>query len=989
MGESVRTVDDLTVNGILADVFGFDSFRPHQREIVEALLSGRDVFAIMPTGGGKSLCYQLPARVLPGTAVIVSPLISLMQDQVDGASETGLAAGTLNSSTLAHERSDIFRRLAEGRLDLLYVSPERLLMPDFLELLERYDISFFAIDEAHCVSEWGHDFRPDYLGLKVLAERFGKPVAAFTATATHRVADDIVERLGLRDPYMVRASFNRPNLFYQVAPRADLERQIMAVIDQYPDESGIIYRSTRKKVEETAKALTKRGLAVRPYHAGMPDDARRAAQDDFRLDRCRIIVATVAFGMGIDKSNVRFVIHGDLPKNLESYYQETGRAGRDGEPSRCAMFYGGQEMLLWRRFSEEIDDPSIRQAALHQLKSMIGFAQNDGCRRQALLSYFGENLPEENCGGCDVCCGEVERVDATIPAQMALSAMVRIGGRFGATHITDILMGADTARVRDFKHNLLPTYGVGREYHRNFWRDLINALVSKGLAMAADSQFPTLSATPRSNPVLRGEEKFHIMRTATRMKAKTSRAERRGLTDSSELTGRFSQGLLKRLKDERSRLAREGQVPPYVIFSDKTLREMAEIKPQDAEAFLAISGVGLMKLEKYGRTFITVIGNYLRDNPSEQPETADESKMPEAGTFARPKEYKPLPTGMTPTLATTGEMLKQGKTLAEVSAARGYPLSTIINHIEALAELDNDITGDLFFSAERLEVFRKAFEARPPENRWRLRPLVEDRELAADYDEVRLARIFLRPPDISAAAREEEKKRRQKGRTQNATDEMLRSGMSLVEVAAERGMGLNTVIGHLELLMESGADYTSDMFMTDERLAAFEAAYERLPAGDEWRPELLISDKNLCASFEEARLARVFLRSTQEASAAREESRRRKGSGRSAVQTAEMLKRGLTLEQVAAERGFSLGTIITHLEYLVASGEEFTADMFLPAGRLDDFKRINDTLPPQDKWQLSALLENTELEATYEEARLALIFLTDGKSGYKIEDNII
>jgi ATP-dependent DNA helicase RecQ len=390
----------------------------------------------------------------------------------------------------------------------------------------------------------------------------------------------------------------------------------MAVIDEYPEESGIIYRSTRKKVEETAKNLKKRGLSVRPYHAGMSDEDRREAQDDFRLDRCRIIVATVAFGMGIDKSNVRFVIHGDLPKNLESYYQETGRAGRDGEPSRCAMFYGGQEMLLWRRFAEDTPDQNIRRAALDQLKTMIAFAQNDGCRRRTLLAYFDEQLEPGDCGGCDVCRGEVERVEATIPAQMALSAIVRTGGRFGAAHIADIVTGANTAKIRDFEHHLLPTYGVGREYNRAFWRDLLSALVSKGLVATAEGQFPTLSAAPRSRPLLRNEEKFYLMRTATKIKSGRGKAERKVKAEAVELTGEYSQELFKRLKEERMKLAKEGHVPPYVIFSDKTLREMAEMKPLNDEEMLKISGVGLVKLEKYGYVFIGVIDEFLRDGRS-------------------------------------------------------------------------------------------------------------------------------------------------------------------------------------------------------------------------------------------------------------------------------------------------------------------------------------------------------------------------------------
>ena len=604
----------------MAEIFGFHSFRPHQQEIVEAVLSGRDVFALMPTGGGKSLCYQLPARILPGTAVVVSPLIALMKDQVDNAMPTGLAAASLNSSSSPQEKARTRNLLAAGRLDLLYVSPERLLLPDFLDELSRYQLSFFAIDEAHCVSEWGHDFRPDYLGLKAISEHFPQmPIAAFTATATERVAEDIVARLGLRKPFRVRASFNRPNLHYQAAPRGDLDKQILEIIAQYPGESGLVYRSTRKKTEETAAALVKRGVSARAYHAGMEDGERRDCQDDFQKDRCQVVVATVAFGMGIDKSNVRFVIHGDLPKNLESYYQETGRAGRDGEPAHCALFYGSQEMVLWRRFAEEVGESAQRKAALDQLQKMIDYAQRDGCRRRVLLAYFAEDLAEDNCGGCDICLGEVERVEATVPAQMALSAMLRTGGRFGSAHLADILVGADTEKIRANGHHLLPTHGVGREYDRKFWRDMMSALLARNLAVnSGDERYPTLAAAPRAYPILRGEEKFFMLRTAVREKVRRRTRRDRGLEDGA---GRnlppISEELVALLKAERRRLANEADVPPYIVFSDRALREMAQLKPTGPAAFLEITGVGRHKLAQYGHNFMRIIEEYLQLHPAE------------------------------------------------------------------------------------------------------------------------------------------------------------------------------------------------------------------------------------------------------------------------------------------------------------------------------------------------------------------------------------
>lgn len=733
---------------VLAEIFGFNSFRPHQREIVEALVRGRDLFAVMPTGGGKSLCYQLPARLLPGTAVVVSPLIALMKDQVDNANAMGLSAGALNSASTSEERSGTWRRLADGSLDLLYVSPERL-QADFLERLIEYEISFFAIDEAHCVSEWGHDFRPDYLGLKALVEIFPQcPVAAFTATATHRVAEDITRRLGLRDPFTVRASFNRPNLHYQVVPRAKLDRQIMGVLELYPGESGLVYRSTRKKVEETAAALLKSGISAKPYHAGMDDGQRREAQDDFIRDRCQVIVATVAFGMGIDKSNVRFVIHGDLPKNLESYYQETGRAGRDGEPAHCVLFYGPQEMVLWRRFADEMAEPQ-RTAALDQLRRMIDFAQRDGCRRRALLAYFGEKMPEEDCGGCDVCRGEVERAEATIPAQMALSAMVRTGGRFGSTHLADILVGADTAKIRDNGHHLLPTYGVGRDYDRNFWRDLLAGLVARGLAESSEGQYPTLAAAPRSRPVLRGEEKFYILRTAVRPAVK-----RRSRTDgfSSADLPEVSEVLLSELKAERRRLAQAANLPPYIVFSDRSLREMAQLKPVTEEQFLNVAGVGRHKLEKYGERFLKLIAKYLEEHPEEKSATGNaapiradnpavggdddnESSGDSGGRYGRSGGR-----------AATKVFLDQGLALEEIVRIRGLKLTTIVGHLESLISDGEFYPADQFIDRTRLEEIGQAFKSFGDDD-WRLKPVVEGSGFSISYDEARLARIFLRPAE--------------------------------------------------------------------------------------------------------------------------------------------------------------------------------------------------------------------------------------------------
>ncbi|MBQ6158848.1 MAG: DNA helicase RecQ [Thermoguttaceae bacterium] len=504
--------DDIGVR-LLKSVFGFSRFRPYQEEIIKAICRGEDVFAVMPTGGGKSLCYQFPAVVLKGVCVVISPLLSLMKDQVDSARETGLRAATVNSTTTASEYGKAVGALERRELDLLYISPERFNSPGFAEKLSNSSVSFFAIDEAHCISEWGHQFRPDYLQLGRIRELFpDAPIAAFTATATDRVAADIRQRLGLRRPFEIRASFDRPNLDYTVQRKDDLNRQLLDFLKTADGQPGIIYRGTRKKVEETAQTLRKHGISAMPYHAGMDPVQRAKVQEAFTYDRIQVVVATIAFGMGIDKPNVRFVIHGDLPKNIEGYYQETGRAGRDGAPSRCLLLFGYQDVVLQNSFIEQYEDPKTREVTREQLKQMIRYAESDECRRKAILRYFGEEYTQENCGHCDYCRGAIRHVDATVDAQKALSAMQRTGNRFGIGHLVDVLVGAKTERVRRFAHDRLPTYGVGKDKPKKYWHFLFNALVCKGAArMRSDSEYPIPQTAEYGFGILRGDETFELI----------------------------------------------------------------------------------------------------------------------------------------------------------------------------------------------------------------------------------------------------------------------------------------------------------------------------------------------------------------------------------------------------------------------------------------------------------------------------------------------
>ena len=707
----------------LTEIFGFRSFRPHQEEIVRAVLDNRDVFAVMPTGGGKSLCYQLPAYMKKGVCVVVSPLISLMKDQVDAANATGFRAGTLNSMTPVAERSEIGAAIRRGELDLLYVSPERFNTDLFIERLKTIDLAFFAIDEAHCISEWGHDFRPDYLALSRIVPEFPNvPVAAFTATATPQVSQDIVARLGLRSPHLTRASFNRANLFYTVQPKTGVDRQILEFLQERKEESGIIYRTTRKNVEATADYLRMNGLAARPYHAGMPDQERIAVQEAFRRDECPIIVATIAFGMGIDKSNVRFVVHADLPKNLEGYYQETGRAGRDGEPARCLLLFGRQDIVTLTYFADQIEDPHAQEIAKTQLRQMIRFAEHDGCRRAGLLEYFGEPFPDANCNGCDICCGDVERIDATIEAQKALSAMYRTGGRFGATHIADILVGANTEKIRERQHNLLPTYGVGKEHDKVFWRSLIDALLAQGLASVDDPQYPTPKVTEEGWKILRKQREFQMIRSTP---SKKSRSKSVGGS-----VERYSEGLFEQLREVRMELANAGNIPPYVVFSDRSLHEMAAYFPTTPEQFLLVSGVGNHKLDAYGKPFLAAISRYATEHPDEYA-----GRLTPQASAAR-DEPRPLNSERE-----TLRLLVEGKTLEEIGVIRSLKRSTVLSHLDALSNAGFKVPLTPDMTPERLEQIARWFQQA---NCWNLTPVVELAAGQLNYEEARLARIVLK-----------------------------------------------------------------------------------------------------------------------------------------------------------------------------------------------------------------------------------------------------
>jgi len=598
---------------ILNKVFGYHSFRGEQEAIINQVISGQDALVLMPTGGGKSLCYQIPSIVRNGTGIVVSPLIALMQDQVSALRQQGVAVALLNSSLSFQEARKVEAQLMRGDLDLLYVAPERLCQERTLNLLHQIEIAVFAIDEAHCVSQWGHDFRPEYIQLSILHEQFPQvPRIALTATADETTRNEIAHRLALHNAQLFISSFDRPNIRYRVRQKNNPRAQLLQFIStEHPQDAGIVYCLSRKKVDEIAAWLADQGVKALPYHAGLSTVMRQQHQQRFLREEQVVIVATVAFGMGIDKPDVRYVAHLDLPKSIESYYQETGRAGRDGLPADAWMVYGLQDVIMLRQMlqsSEAVEQ--IKRLEQRKLEAMLGFCEITSCRRISLLSYFGEK-DHENCGNCDNCLEPVESWDGTTEARKALSCVFRTGQRFGVNYLIDVLKGKKTSRIEQFRHDQVSTFGIGDELSDVQWRSVFRQLIARGMIEVDMDGFGSLKLTEKSRPVLRGEQSLHFRKDVA--KTKTKKASRR--KQSGQAARHFEQHpeeqeIWEALRTKRNELAQEQGVPAYIIFHDATLMELVEYHPSNRQEFSEINGVGAMKLEKYGDEFLAVLNQY-------------------------------------------------------------------------------------------------------------------------------------------------------------------------------------------------------------------------------------------------------------------------------------------------------------------------------------------------------------------------------------------
>lgn len=702
----------------LKQYFGYDSFRPMQAEIIQAVYEKKDALVLMPTGGGKSVCYQIPALTMPGTALVVSPLISLMQDQVVGLRANGVQAAFLNSSLDATEQQQVEDDFFQGKLDLLYVSPEKVCSEGFLPLLQRANLALVAIDEAHCVSAWGHDFRPEYTQLQFIKQQFTDvPVIALTATADRITRDDIVTQLKLDQPQVFLASFDRPNLSLEVRPGQRRKEQIIQFLKQRPDDSGIVYCLSRKSTEKLAADLNKAGFKAASYHAGMSSQDRAHVQDQFLRDEIPIVCATIAFGMGIDKSNVRWVIHYNLPKNLENYYQEIGRAGRDGAPAQTMLFYSYQDVMMLTDILQKNESENL-EVQLAKLDRMKQYAESLACRRRILLNYFNEDH-QENCGNCDICRNPPQAFDGTVLAQKALSAVYRLREKVGLNLLVDILRGSGRKEIRDLGYDQIKTFGAGRDISASGWLSYLSQLINLGFLEVAYDHYGVLRLTPASQRVLFEAEKVELVRIAT---LKERREKEKVQLKTKTKADRIRDELFEVLRALRRKLAQQKGVPPYIIFSDATLEEMAAAKPVSDAEMCSISGVGERKLQLYGDVFMKAIIDYQAEQGNAKPGSTHRISY---------------------------ELFQQGKTVQEIASQRGIQESTIFSHLASCYLDGEELDISQLVSADTIDVITKAIPYL--EKPIRLKALHEMFDGNIDYGPLRLALAHLQKKGIYQA----------------------------------------------------------------------------------------------------------------------------------------------------------------------------------------------------------------------------------------------
>lgn len=677
---------------ILQEYFGYYSFKTGQKSIIDKILSGNDVLGIMPTGAGKSLCFQIPALILEGTTIVISPLISLMKDQVDTLNEMGIKAAFINSSQSLQEYREVMGNAQCGAYKLLYIAPERLESESFWELLSIMNISFIAVDEAHCVSEWGHDFRPSYTKIANMIGKLPKRpiVAAFTATATPQVKEDIIKLLVLKKPYVLVTGFDRENLYFEVEKPIDKFSFLIEYIKKNPDSSGIVYCLTRKTVLSVCEKLNKKGIAATRYHAGLDDSERTANQEAFIYDRVQVIVATNAFGMGIDKSNIRFVVHYNMPKTMENYYQEAGRAGRDGEKAECILLYSAADTVMNKYLIENGNENTDKANDYKKLQEMVDYCNTDSCLRRCILDYFGEQNLSEKCDNCGNCTNDIESTNITLEAQKILSCIKRTGERFGSGLVTDVLKGSNSARLKAMGFDKLSTYGIMKEYSKETIKEIIAYLISEGFIDIKGEKYPVLALNSKANVLLMDSGQLNIKRLIAKEQPKSQKS---GLN--------IDQGLYEGLRQLRKEIAEKQKVPPFVIFSDATLNDMCVKLPRTEERMLGVSGVGKFKLEKYGSRFIELINRYVRDNNITPPEIAI-AKQEKGSSDNKTKED---------TRIVTYELYTSGKTIGEICKIRGLAQVTIEGHLIDCLEKGLPLEYECFIPKEMEEEIMRAIEA--------------------------------------------------------------------------------------------------------------------------------------------------------------------------------------------------------------------------------------------------------------------------------------